>query len=206
MSVEIRAQRPDEGDATMRLIAAAFGDEGAAVVAVWADVVARGLDRAQLVAVDDSDGIDEVVGHVGLSHGWLDTRQALVDVLVLSPLSVAPSRQRQGVGARLLKAAVAEADRLGAPVVVLEGDPGYYRNHGWSPAADLGIEAPTRRVPAPAFQAVPLASYESWMTGRVVYRDVWWEHDSTGLRDPVLAEIEAGLASPGPSADPPQAS
>ena len=190
MSPEIRAQRSDEDAATLRLIAAAFGADGAAVVGVWSDVVARGLDRAQLVAVDPNG---ELVGHVGLSHGWLDTRRALVDVLVLSPLSVAPARQGEGVGAALLQAAVAEADRLGAPVVVLEGDPGYYGRHGWSPAADLGIEAPTRRVPGPAFQAVPLAAYESWMTGRVVYRDVWWEHDSTGLRDPLLAEVEAGL-------------
>ena len=190
MSPEIRAQRSDEDAATLRLIAAAFGADGAAGVGVWSDVVARGLDRAQLVAAD-ADG--ELVGHVGLSHGWLDSRRALVDVLVLSPLSVAPARQGEGVGAALLKAAVAEADRLGAPVVVLEGDPGYYGRHGWSPAADLGIEAPTRRVPGPAFQAVPLAAYESWMTGRVVYRDVWWEHDSTGLRDPLLAQVETGL-------------
>ena len=28
------------------------------------------------------------------------------------------------------------------------------------------------------------------MTGRLVYRDVWWQHDSAGLRDPVLAELE----------------
>ncbi|GAA4082547.1 GNAT family N-acetyltransferase [Nocardioides kongjuensis] len=194
MSPEIRPQRPDESDAARQLITAAFGDEGAAVVGVWSDVVARGLDRAQLVAVD---GTGELVGHVGLSHGWLDTRQALVDVLVLSPLSVAPDRQGRGVGKALLQAAVTEADRLGAPVVVLEGDPGYYGRRGWSPAADLGIEAPTRRVPGPAFQAVPLAAYESWMTGRVVYRDVWWEHDSTGLRDPLLAEIEAATERAG---------
>ena len=52
-------------------------------------------------------------------------------------------------------------------------------------------------MPGPAFQAVPLAAYESWMTGRVVYRDVWWEHDSTGLRDPLLAEIEAATERAG---------
>ena len=29
-----------------------------------------------------------------------------------------------------------------------------------------------------------------WMTGAVVYRDVWWEHDAAGLRDPYLARVE----------------
>src|ERR687897_374193 len=44
----------------------------------------------------------EVVGCVALSRAWLDARERLVDVLVLSPLAVAPDRQRQGIGGRLL--------------------------------------------------------------------------------------------------------
>ncbi len=28
------------------------------------------------------------------------------------------------------------------------------------------------------------------MTGRVVYPEVWWRHDSVGLRDPDLAVLE----------------
>lgn len=34
------------------------------------------------------------------------------------------------------------------------------------------------------------------MTGRLIYRDVWWEHDCAGLRDPVLAEVERALGEP----------
>lgn len=185
----IRPAGPTDTDAVQRVIAAAFSDEGPSIVRLWADVTAHGHVRAELVATEG----DELVGHVGLSHGWLDARQALVDVLVLSPLSVAPDRQRSGIGAALLQAAVAAADRLGAPLVVLEGDPGYYGRHGWVAASSYGIEAPSRRVPAPACQVVALAAHEPWMTGRIVYRDVWWEHDATGLRDPVLAEIEMGL-------------
>lgn len=185
----VRPLTEADRDGAAAVIAAAFGDEGAAIVDLWADVVARGLDRAQLVAVDG----DQVVGHVGLSHGWLDARSELLDILVLSPLSVAPDRQRTGIGAALLAAAVAEAERLDAPVVVLEGDPGYYARHGWQPAAAYSIEAPSHRIPGPAFQMVALPAHEPWMTGRVVYRDVWWEHDATGLRDPLLAQVEFSL-------------
>lgn len=188
-AIPVRPVGPADTDAVQRVIAAAFGDEGPGIVRLWADVSARGHVRAELVATEG----DEVTGHVGLSHGWLDARQALVDVLVLSPLSVAPDRQGSGIGAALLQEAVAEADRLGAPLVVLEGDPGYYGRHGWVAGSSYGIEAPSRRVPAPACQVVALAAHEPWMTGRIVYRDVWWEHDATGLRDPVLAEIEMGL-------------
>jgi putative acetyltransferase len=46
-------------------------------------------------------------------------------------------------------------------------------------------------VPAPAFQVVLLGEQPAWLTGRVVYPEVWWRHDATGLRDPGLAEAEA---------------
>lgn len=189
---EIRPSTEGDAAAILRLVETAFGDEGAKVVAVWEEVLARGLARAQLVAVD-ADDTDEVVGHVGLSHAWLDARSELIDILVLSPLSVVPDRQGTGIGAALLAAAVAEGERLGAPVVVLEGDPGYYARHGWAPASSYGIEAPSHRIPGPAFQVVALRGHEAWMTGRVVYRDVWWEHDAAGLRDPVLAQVEMSL-------------
>lgn len=186
---EIRPSTDADTEASLRVVEAAFGEEAEQVVGVWSDVVARGLDRAQLVTVDGA----EVVGHVGLSHAWLDARSELIDILVLSPLSVVPERQGTGIGAALLAAAVAQAERLGVPVVVLEGDPGYYARHGWAPASSYGIEAPSHRIPGPAFQVVALRGHEPWMTGRVVYRDVWWEHDAAGLRDPVLAQVEMSL-------------
>lgn len=168
------------------------------MAAIWRDVVAGGLDRASLVATertDRADGIgDEVVGHVGLSHGWLDARDRLVDILVLSPLSVRPDRQGAGIGTTLLAAAVEAARSTSAPAVFLEGDPRYYGARGWQPADAHGIEAPSRRTPGPAFRVVPLAG-SPLPAGRVVYRDVWWVHDSAGLRDPALAEVEAALGS-----------
>jgi putative acetyltransferase len=30
---------------------------------------------------------------------------------------------------------------------------------------------------------VRLSAYEPWMTGTVVYPDVFWRHDAVGLRD-----------------------
>lgn len=190
-AVQIRAQRTDEADAVRRVVTAAFADEGPLVAGVWDAVVARGLDRASLVAADAG----EVVGHVGLSHAWLDARQRLVDVLVLSPLSVLPERQGRGTGTALLAAAVAEAGRLGAPALFLEGSPDYYGARGFDRGSEHGFEAPSRRTPDPAFQVVLLPPHEPWMRGRVVYRDVWWEHDAAGLRDPLLDQLERRFAA-----------
>lgn len=178
----------DETAAVHRVITAAFAD-GGAVADLWDDVVGHGLDRAGLVAVDGG----RVVGHVGLSHAWLDSRRELVDVLLLSPLSVVPERQGAGIGTALVTAALQTAEGLGAPALFLEGAPAYYGPRGFQPAGRHGFEAPSRRTPGPAFQVALLPGYQDWMLGRVVYRDVWWEHDAAGLRDPELAEVERAL-------------
>ena len=189
---EIRDVGPGDADAVLQVIRAAFGAGGAGhgdqVADLWAEVRASGHLLAERVAVVEG----EVVGHVGLSHCWLDARRELVDLCVLSPLSTRPDHERRGIGSALVVVAVDAARATGRPAVCLEGSPTFYSARGFEPAADHGIEAPSVRVPPPAFQVVPFA-LEEWMTGRVVYPEVWWRHDSTGLRDPDLAEVEAAL-------------
>lgn len=188
--MEIRDALPADAADVRRVVAAAFGDgpddHGEEVADLWDDVVAARHVRASLVAVEDG----EVVGHVGLSHAWLDARRELVDVLVLSPLSVLPDSQRGGIGTALVAAAVEAARELGAPALFLEGSPDYYGARGFLPARAHGFLPASDRTPGPAFQVVLYDGREDWMTGRLVYRDVWWQHDSAGLRDPDLAELE----------------
>ncbi len=187
--VAIRPAGPDEAAAVLRVIREAFGAEhGAQVADLWADVRASDHLLAELVAVAEG----EVVGHVGLSHCWVDARRQLVDACLLSPLSTSPGSQRRGIGTALVAAAITAARGLARPALFLEGSPAFYSTRGFEPAATYGFEAPSRRVPPPAFQVVPFA-LEDWMAGRVVYPEVWWRHDSTGLRDPDLAEVEAAL-------------
>jgi putative acetyltransferase len=186
----IRAARPDDLAAIENVIAAAFNEqvEGRTVRLVRS-LNATGATRVSQVAEDD--GV--IVGHVQLSRAWLDTRRRLVEVLYLSPLSVSPSHQRRGIGTRLLAAATQRADELGAPALFLEGDWDYYGKRGFRSGSELGFVAPSVRIPGPAFQVVTLSTYESWMTGSVVYCEAFWEHDLVGLRDPRLARIEEHL-------------
>ena len=114
---------------------------------------------------------------------------------MLSPLAVAPDHQRQGIGGRLLAQVPDVAERRGAPLVFLEGAPDYYGSRGWSAASVHGLEHPSRRIPEPACQVLLPGRHEPWMTGRLVYPDVWWRLDLVGLRDPDLAEIEKALGS-----------
>lgn len=186
--MEIRDALP--ADDVRGVVAGAFGagreGHGEEVADLWDDVVAAGHVRASLVAVEDG----EAVGHVGVSHAWVDARRELVDVLVLSPLSVVPARQRRGIGSALVAAAVEAGRALRAPAMFLEGDPAWYAARGFAPGWDHGFLPASDRTPGPAFQVVLYDGYESWMSGRLIYRDVWWKHDSAGLRDPRLADLE----------------
>ena len=190
MAIEIREADDVDTPAVEAVVEAAFGAQGASVNDVMARL--RGVEdmAVELVAVED----DDVVGCVALSRAWLDARERLVDVLVLSPLAVAPARQGRGIGTRLLAGIPDVAERLDAPLVFLEGAPDFYGRHGWSAASAHDLERPSRRIPEPACQVLLLSGHQPWMTGRLVYPDVWWRLDLVGLRDPDLAEIEQALA------------
>ncbi len=179
--VTIRRQRPTDRAAVRDVVSRAFGD---ALVADLAESLSDGpAGAAGLSFVADLDG--QVVGHVQLSRSWLDCPQRLLDVLVLSPLSVVPEHHRRGIGSRLVEHAVSEAARLGAPLVFLEGSPRYYHRFGFTTASALGFTAPSVRIPDEAFQVVVLPSAEPWMRGALVYAEPFWVHDRVGRRAPV---------------------
>ncbi|GAB3294064.1 GNAT family N-acetyltransferase [Epidermidibacterium keratini] len=188
--MDVRVETEDDRDGVLAVITLAFGDEGEKVAAIWREIAGGDGPHEGYVATEG----EQIVGHVGLSAAWLDARRELVDITVLSPLSVLPDRQRSGIGTELLRVAVAAGLRRTA-MVVLEGDPGYYSARGFGPASAVGIAPASDRTPAPAFQVVTGDGFEPWMSGRVIYPDVWWRHDAAGLRDPQLAEIEQALGA-----------
>jgi len=190
VTFEVRPEQPADREDVLRVIAAAFGDHGDDVAAIW-DSLGR-HKRAGLVIEQGG----HVLGHVGLSQGWVDARQALVEVWVLSPLSVQPDRQNEGVGTALVAAAVETARGSGVPTLFLEGSPVYYGKRGFERADRRGFLPPAlERTPRPAFQCVRFEGHEEWMTGQLIYPAVWWEHDAAGLRDPRLAAVHEQLTA-----------
>ena len=191
--MEIRDALPADAAEVRRVVTAAFGDgrdgHGGDVADLWDDVVAAGHVRASMVAVEDG----ETVGHVGVSHAWVDARRELVDVLVLGPLSVVPDDSAAASAPRWWRPRSRPAWALEAPAMFLEGDPAWYAARGFAPGRDHGFLPASDRTPGPAFQVVLYEGHEDWMSGRLIYRDVWWAHDSAGLRDPLLAELEQGV-------------
>ncbi len=162
----IRQETPADREPTERLHDAAFGvREGAAESlerGLLRDLRADGDVLASLTFVAELEG--GVVGHVVCSRGSVGDHLAVG----LGPIAVTPDLQRQGIGAALLMAVVASADRLAESVIVLLGDPDYYGFFGFVPASQHGIGSPGPWRDE-YFQALPLRAWRTEMAGPFRY-------------------------------------
>jgi putative acetyltransferase len=179
-NVVLRREGPADHAAVEKLQRIAFDDSDELPSLVLA--LRRSTGPLPTVSIVASEGGD-VIGHVMLSAGRLDAPMRLVDVFVLSPLGVLPTHQGRGIGTRLISEALTAANEMEVPLVFLEGDPGYYGTRGFARADEQGFRSPSMRIPAPAFQVALLSAYEPWMTGTLVYSEIFWELDCVGLRD-----------------------
>jgi putative acetyltransferase len=163
--VSIRPERPDDAAAIRALHDAAFGgtDEGRIVDGV------RGTDAwladLSLVAVDDATG--EIVGHVLVSRGRVE-RPGSPDraILILGPIGVRLDRQRQGVGAALMRRAIELATAHDEPAIVLLGHASYYPRFGFQRARPVGLEAPAA-WPDEAWMVLRLPAWTRALRGTV---------------------------------------
>lgn len=182
----VRTETPTDVAQVRAVVTAAFGAEP---IAPLLDDLRTSSAWRDLSFVAERDG--RVVGHVCFTRGWLDAPDRLVEVLVLSPLSVHPEVQGMGVGQALVRRSLELLSDRPEPLVFLEGSPTYYGRLGFGPGADRGFSAPSRRIPPAAFQVVPLPAYDDSLTGALVYPDAFWEHDAVGLRESASTQTDA---------------
>ena len=159
----IRRERHEDEAQISRVIEAAFGDRS---VATFAEQIRASPGYVpELAFVTEEEG--EIVAHTMLS--WVRLEGPDVDVLILTPMSVRPDRQRQGVGSALVDAVIAAADELGEPLVLCEGVPSYYPRFGFRSATAAGLEPPEPDIPDEAWMVLFLRAYDPALRGRVVY-------------------------------------
>lgn len=136
----IRQENENDYDEVHRLVQAAFattpysdGTEADYLRALRKR--AAFLPALSLVAEEDG----QIVGQIVLYQTDVRCAGGTVTQLVLSPLSVHPSRFRQGIGRALIAAACERAAAMGYRAVFLCGEPGYYEKSGFVPSYRYGI-------------------------------------------------------------------
>lgn len=179
-SWHVRPELPADEAAVDALVTAAFA--GPKVAALLRDMRHEHCWVELSFVVERAEAPGEVAGHVSYTRAWVDAPDRLVDVLVLSPLSVWPQMQRRGAGRALVHGSLEALLTRPEPIVFLEGDPGYYRRLGFRHAGELGFTRPSMRIPEAAFQGWPLPAFIPTLSGALVYPDVFWRHDAVGLR------------------------
>jgi putative acetyltransferase len=131
------------------VVVAAFGQtpEGHQGEADLVDALrADGDALVELVAVED----DFIVGHLLFSPLATDTGRRFA---ALAPLSVAPARQKDGIGTLLMQVGHALCRKAGIEAVIVLGHPAYYPRVGYSAKAATTVTAP---FSGEHFMALPL--------------------------------------------------
>ena len=143
----IRSEQPSDRGAIWLINRTAFGSS------VEPDLVdaLRAGRHVILSLVAEEDGL--VVGHVVFSPLTIESDTASWDAVCLGPIAVSPSRQSQGIGGKLIEAALAALRQGGYRAVVLLGHPGYYPRFGFRPAREFGLHYQDDRD---AFMAIEL--------------------------------------------------
>lgn len=179
-AVRVRTMRGDEFPEIRRLDVAAFGDDQSIGVLLDALHASWAWERELSIVAERGS---KICAHVLFTHAILDAPDALVDVLVLSPVAVAPDLQNQGIGTALISQALSQLTATRPqPAVFLEGDPRYYTRFGFEPASSIGFRRPSLRIPKSAFQVFRLQDFDTSLSGTLVYPDAFWRTDSVGLR------------------------
>jgi len=138
--VTIRAERPNDASAREALLDEALG---ATRFKKTSARLRAGRLPAEGLALVAEEG-DALVGTVRL---WL-VRAGGVAALLLGPLAVAISHRGLGLGASLVREAIALAAERGHRAIVLVGDAPYYARFGFAAelAAGLALPGPVERA------------------------------------------------------------
>ena len=148
--ISIRKERPPDTAAREALLDEAFGKRR------WRKSSQRlrdGRSPAEGLAFVATDG-KRVIGTARL---WTVACGTGEPALLLGPVAVAADCRNRGIGAALVRRAIAVASRLGHRAIVLVGDAPYYNRFGFSAAktADLRMPGPFERHRLLALELTP---------------------------------------------------
>lgn len=146
--MQVTTGRIDDADRLIRLFTRTFTasegpEEGRAIGELVRDLLSRTPEADLRVACAETEG--EVAGAAIFSR--LTYPEDGRVVFMLSPMAVAPERQRQGIGQAVIRTGLDALRAEGVTVALTYGDPAYYGRVGFQP-----ITAEQARPPLPLSQ------------------------------------------------------
>ncbi|MHC4205651.1 MAG: GNAT family N-acetyltransferase [Planctomycetota bacterium] len=158
----IRNEKKSDIDAISKITMAAF--ENCQHGNHTEQFIINALRAANALAVSLVAEIEgRIVGHIAFSPVTISGRSC--DWYGLSPVSVLPGYQKQGIGKSLINEGLRLLRESGAKGCVLVGDPRYYERFGFRNLADFILES----VPPENFLALPFG--ENKARGVVVFHE-----------------------------------
>ncbi len=115
----------DEGPEIAELVNGLFGDKTAEPI-------------LSLVAVKNK----KIIGHILFTKVNIAHTPVSVSAQILAPLAVLPEVQAKGVGGLLIKEGLDRLRKADVGLIFVLGHPDYYPRSGFTPAGELGFEAP----------------------------------------------------------------
>jgi putative acetyltransferase len=162
--LEVRPERPGDMPGIRAVLTSAFGGPAEAGLVDALRGGSAWLPSLSMVAVREQT----VIAYALLSR-IVVAGDADVPALALGPVGVRRDVQRQGLGTAVVRSALAGAS--GERLVIVLGDPRYYRRFGFVPAASLGVTGPWRSF-GEAWQALLLDGSRP-APGEALYPDAW---------------------------------
>jgi putative acetyltransferase len=124
-----------------------------------------------LVAIEE----DKIIGHILFTKLPIETGSAVIRAAALAPVSVAPLRQRQGIGSTLVRKGIDACFKRGVNVVIVVGHLDYYPRFGFSAEKAKCISS---KYSGPHFMALELTPHIlDGIVGKVRYPAAFSEVD-----------------------------
>jgi predicted N-acetyltransferase YhbS len=133
--ISLRLERPGDVDAREALLDEAFGDTRRRKTS---ERLRDGRLPAEGLSLIAADGRTVV----GTARLWSVACGSGQPALLLGPLAVAGNCRNRGMGAALVRKAVAAARRLGHGAVILVGDAAYYNRFGFTAEKTVSLKLP----------------------------------------------------------------
>ena len=143
----IRSEKIQDVEKIQNVIVAAFQDHPHSQQTEHKIVSALRTAEVLTLSLVAEDGTGEIIGHIAFSPVKINDNAGAY--YGLGPVAVRPDKQNQGIGAALIKEGMTQLKTLGAELVVVMGDPEYYKRFGFLTRDGLSL----KDVPSEYFMA-----------------------------------------------------